>query len=133
MDEMKPKRNGVAIPENETIFSLPSIRPTPGANGNGNTIVGPEGLSGFPGFRPAAHNHKPGDEPEIILPPPTNIMVPSEAFALTDEELEILAQLEEKERIVRARIRAIALPSYTGVRGFFLYGDREHSGVVGGN
>ena len=82
----------------------------------------------FPAFRPTicSGSDKPGDEPEIILPPPGNIVVPSKTFALTDEETEILARLEEKERIVRARIRTIGLPGYAGVRGFFFYGDPGH-------
>jgi hypothetical protein len=58
-------------------------------------------LSDFPGFR----LHEP---------------------TLTAEELDILAALENKERVLRARIRAIALPSYTGVRGLFLYGNPGH-------
>lgn len=47
-------------------------------------------------------------------------------YSLTAEETDILARLDDKERIVRSRIRTIALPTYTGVRGFFFHGDPGH-------
>ena len=46
--------------------------------------------------------------------------------SLTAEEIDILARLDDKERIVRSRIRTIALPTYTGVRGFFVDGPPGH-------
>ena len=100
---------------------------TPGANGKADA-AGSECLSDFPGFRPTQpnRNHQSSRELAIILTPPRNIVLPSEAFGLTKDEEEILARLEEKERVVRARIRTIALPSYTGVRGLFLYGPPGH-------
>lgn len=48
------------------------------------------------------------------------------AFRLTSEEQDELVELEASERIVRARIRTIALAAYAGVRGFFLYGPPGH-------
>jgi len=66
-------------------------------------------FSDFPTFRPM----------DIIVKP-------SIPFSLTREELDVLALLEDRERIARARIRTIALPDYSGVRGFFMYGPGGH-------
>ncbi|MGD1074237.1 MAG: hypothetical protein ABSB15_29375 [Bryobacteraceae bacterium] len=95
---------------------------------NGEAAVGGTDLSGFPAFRPTDPtnpHHKPGKEPKIWTPP-RNIVIARDVFGLTAGEKDILAGLEEKERIVRARIRTIALPGYNGVRGFFFFGPPGH-------
>lgn len=114
--------NRKTIPRDEASLALPVVRVTPKANGDDAGAL--EDLSDFPTFRPIDPknlNHKPGKEPKLWTPP-RNIVIARDVFGLTTEEKAILAVLEEKERIVRARIRTIALPGYNGVRGFFFFG-----------
>ncbi len=87
-----------------------------------------EDFSGFPTFPVKQFNldNQPSREPAIILTPPRRIVLPSETFRLSSSEKDILARLKDKERVVRARIRTIALPNYAGVRGLFLYGPPGH-------
>ena len=119
--------NRKTIPRDEASLAPPVVRVTPKANGEA-AAGGTENLSDFPTFRPIDPKnpyHKPGKEPKLWMPP-RNIVIARDVFGLTTEEKAILAVLKDKENIVRARIRTIALPTYSGVRGFFFFGPPGH-------
>jgi hypothetical protein len=63
---------------------------------------------------------------EAIYTPPKNILISREVIDLTADEKDTLARLDDKERIVKARIRTIVQPSYAGVRGLVLCGPAGH-------